>query len=74
MCDCAKGKCPTCGAPVRVCPHCGKPEYDPPAVQPYYPYWYPYWYPTVNIPSITVSDSAEPYTITWTCNNTAGGK
>lgn len=73
MCDCQKGKCPTCGAPVKKCPHCGKPEYDPPIVYPqpiYGPYWYPY-YPPVSVPSVWIndgSDSAGSVTITYTTN------
>ena len=47
-CTCDK-KCPTCGAPVRVCPHCHEVVYEKPEVKPEvvpgYPYGYPYTAP-----------------------------
>jgi hypothetical protein len=67
MCDCG-GKCPTCGAPVKRCPHCGRVEYDPPNV---YPYWvapyYPYWYgPMFGPIKITTNGTGDTWTVTAT--------
>lgn len=44
------GHCDKCGAPVKVCPHCGKPHYVKPVpVYPYQPYpVYPYPYHPLN--------------------------